>query len=448
MLSTTKSDLLNQAKSEAKLLQTYDVNVPMQDKILHSTTQVDTNSVQILNMFHPVMNTDVYPLQTVGDGNCLYRAVSLALTGTQEYHKLLRLKAAIELIQNRQSYDTKKKHNDFLNDTRIVTSDYEKLVEVVVTKNTYAEMAHVYALSASLGIGIQSYYPPQLNSELSSAFTRNVYGRKVALGSNCKVSVMWTSVIVPRTPKDFRVNHFVPLVPRDSCVSITAVDPVTNNGESDIPISVKSPEKQFGDISEIDVSADLQSSFQAEMFGVDDVPWETSYSEEMLASSPCPHGGIGNAGPTDCDKESGISTESNQPNEIDHLQGALDHKFLDAGTICSLLVKNPSGMPKIPGGLKENVYFILDNGKNVQKKKSNKSSAFSDDCGVWDRDAGSSPYSYYLLHENGDLSTVFKRDKLGYCTKKQVQKKVQYIRRETLRWVTSTEVAMFCSRLL
>ncbi|MEW8547997.1 MAG: hypothetical protein AB2693_31215 [Candidatus Thiodiazotropha sp.] len=382
MVSSTKSDLLNQAKSEFKLLQTYDVKVPVQDKILHSKTQVDQNSVQILNMFHPVMNTDVYPLQTVGDGNCLYRAASLALTGSQEYHTLLRLKTAIEVIQNRQSYDTKKKHNDFLNGTRIVTSDYQKLVKDVVTKNTYAEMAHMYALSASLGFGIHSYYPPQLNSELSSAFTRDVYGRKIEPGSNCKLSVMWTSAIVPRIPKDFRVNHFVPLVPKQSSVSITAVEP-TNNAVSETLIAEKSPDEQFGDISDIGVSGDLHCSFKAENFDMDTVPWDRSNSEEMLASSPCPNVDIENANQTETsDKYACISAKSGQPTETESFQGTLDNKFLDAGTICSLLIKSKVGSPTIPGGLKENVYFILNNANNLKKKKSNKSSAFSDDCGV------------------------------------------------------------------
>ena len=129
------------------------------------------------------MNTDYNPLQVIDDGNCLYRSVSLAMTGEQDCHILLWLQTSLELILNRSSYDTKKKYNDFLNDTRIVTSAYDKLVRDAVIDESYAEMAHVYALSAALGIPIKSYYPPQLNHELSSAFTRTVCGRKVSLQS-------------------------------------------------------------------------------------------------------------------------------------------------------------------------------------------------------------------------------------------------------------------------
>ena len=106
-------------------------------------------------MFHPVMNTGSNPLQIVGYGNCLYRSVSLAMTGTQDYHSLLRLMVAIELILNRPSYDTKRKY-EFLNDTRIVTNDYMKLVADAEIDKTFAEMAHMYAMSAALSKPIQS----------------------------------------------------------------------------------------------------------------------------------------------------------------------------------------------------------------------------------------------------------------------------------------------------
>ena len=66
----------------------------------------------------------------------------------------------------------------------------------------------MYALSAALCKPIQSYYPPQLNSKLSSAFTRNVCGRNVAPGSNSSITLMLTSVLVPVVPKDLCVLKY------------------------------------------------------------------------------------------------------------------------------------------------------------------------------------------------------------------------------------------------
>ena len=398
LASTKKTDIQHQAKTESKLLQTYGVTVPVNDRKVYSSSQGDQVSVQILNMFHPVMNTDYLPLETLGDGNCLYRAVSLALTDSQEHHSLNRLLSAIELIQNRQYYDTKKKHNDFLNDTRIVISNYDKLVSDALTDRCYSEMAHIYAISAALGITIHSYYPPQLNPELSNAFTRNISGRKV-VDTECKVSLMWSSSRVPRVPKEFHVNHFVPFVHKSSCVTITEVTntctiPVVQSDEKCDEPSLVEDSPDFSSVVMTESGTDedgLQCSSTNIHAGEE--PLDRSDFEELSTSSPS----ISSDDPPKTSDTEGLAGSSNSdlPNIHDKLQGTLDNRFLDAGSVCSLLLNNKEGLPKIPGGLKENKYFILDNSSNKNKKgsKNSKSSTFSDDCGVWDRDAGTSPIS-------------------------------------------------------
>ena len=49
-------------------------------------------------MFHPALLGNFYPASVVGDGNCMYRAVSRALRGTENHHVLLRLNTALEII--------------------------------------------------------------------------------------------------------------------------------------------------------------------------------------------------------------------------------------------------------------------------------------------------------------------------------------------------------------
>ena len=56
VIDKKKTNLQQQAKSERKLLQTYVVTVPIDNSLLYSSP----SSVQILNMFHPVMNFDFY----------------------------------------------------------------------------------------------------------------------------------------------------------------------------------------------------------------------------------------------------------------------------------------------------------------------------------------------------------------------------------------------------
>jgi hypothetical protein len=102
-------------------------------------------------MFQHVLENEYSPQSTSGDWNCLYRAIFLALAGSEDCHLLLRLSTGLELILNNSHYDTKKKSNDFLNDIRIVTSPYENLVDDAVQAGEYQEMAHIYALNAAVG---------------------------------------------------------------------------------------------------------------------------------------------------------------------------------------------------------------------------------------------------------------------------------------------------------
>ena len=185
-----KSRLDVAAKNEIKLLDFHKVAMPTSNVSIQET-DVDDVSVEILLKYHPAYVEENVPLKTVGDGNCLYRAISKHITGTEIYHKLLRLETALELIIFRDVYDTKCKDRlEFLSDSRIITSPAQKLIEDAVKLNSYSELAHIYAASASLRQPIRSYYPPQLHPELTSEpFTRTVVGRDVKL-SNTVVSLM------------------------------------------------------------------------------------------------------------------------------------------------------------------------------------------------------------------------------------------------------------------
>ena len=237
-MTNRKRSLVNQGQSEAKLLHTYGVELPRTNGVSY---EIDKKSVNILNMYQPVMNVAYEPVHIIGDGNCLYRAASYVLSGHQNNHLLLRLMTALELINNRSAYDTKKPYNDFLHDCRIVTSDYEKIVRDVITENCYSEMAHVYALSAAIREPIQSYFPPQLQPELSSAFTRKVVGRGVSDELSPSVMIMWSSTIVPDTLSAYKANHFVPLISKDTMVDLSVPKSFSNGygcETSDEPVTL------------------------------------------------------------------------------------------------------------------------------------------------------------------------------------------------------------------
>ncbi|GFS09746.1 hypothetical protein ElyMa_006630500 [Elysia marginata] len=108
--STDVEVLLNASRSEKLLMETYGVHLPdtQPDPVQSGQSaddQVDPIALQILGKYHPVINETHVPIRVAGDGNCLFRAVSLALYGTEEFHDTIRLLSAIEMIENRPHYD-------------------------------------------------------------------------------------------------------------------------------------------------------------------------------------------------------------------------------------------------------------------------------------------------------------------------------------------------------
>jgi len=149
------------------------------------------------------------PLATVADGNCAYRAVSLAMFGTEDHYAYVRLMASIEMLENGQHYDIKSPFFS-IEDDRIATSQYAVLVKDVVTPGSYAEMIHLYAISAAFGITLQSYIPPSASVGLAgSPYTTVVAGRDVRRTASPAFTLMWSTLTPTAASPTF--NHIVPL---------------------------------------------------------------------------------------------------------------------------------------------------------------------------------------------------------------------------------------------
>ena len=109
----------------------------------------DVKSRVILKRFHPIILSHVYPRAVYGDGNCLYRAVFLAVYGNQSHHLHLRLLTAMEILQFPHLYDVQSpSYKDVINDNRVVVSSYQELLDSVLIVGKYAELMHMYALSS------------------------------------------------------------------------------------------------------------------------------------------------------------------------------------------------------------------------------------------------------------------------------------------------------------
>lgn len=93
---------------ENLFLTTYNVSLPLVPKLDTDVPpgEPDCTATSILKMMKPALLDDNIPLQVVGDGNCLYRAISRSLYGNEDQHTLLRLMTALEIAEQKNTYNT------------------------------------------------------------------------------------------------------------------------------------------------------------------------------------------------------------------------------------------------------------------------------------------------------------------------------------------------------
>lgn len=95
VLTVSQKEIKKCVNSERFLLETYCVHLPDENLNVFnkSTCEKDDVSLKILRHFHPALLTYIHviPAKTIGDGRCLYRAVSRAKTGSEVHNVLLRL---------------------------------------------------------------------------------------------------------------------------------------------------------------------------------------------------------------------------------------------------------------------------------------------------------------------------------------------------------------------
>ena len=214
--------------SERRLLQLYKAE-PLDTSPADSPVDgtIDHVSEEILRRFHGAMLEQFEPRGVAGDGNCFYRASSLALYGSQEYHIYLRICTASEILTHRDVYDV----NSATALSEIVeslpSSSVDSLLTDALTPGAYAELAHLYALSAALSVVFTSYMPMSSAITTFNPYTRNVVGRGVRPTGATRYTVMWTSTTIPARMRDFQPNHFVFMAPRTvvtESVDAVAVD--------------------------------------------------------------------------------------------------------------------------------------------------------------------------------------------------------------------------------
>ena len=155
-------------------------------------------------------------MKTVGDGNCLFRAIPIAAYNDEKRHVQLRWQVFQEIRDNPSWYDKDDANycSPFANDLGIHLENYSYYFVSTPKDGVWSDINHILATSAVLNTPIMSYFP-SFQSNVSS-FSRVLIGRNVPRPDDMdvKIKIMWTSTEFPKKIENFIPNHFVPLIPR------------------------------------------------------------------------------------------------------------------------------------------------------------------------------------------------------------------------------------------
>ena len=107
-------------------------------------------------------------------------------------------------------------------------------------------------------------------------------------------------------------------------------------------------------------------------------------------------------------------------------------RFLDTENLIEILNATHNNLEEdIPRGVKENVYFVLNNKHNAELLSRNKKCTFCDDCGVY-KQGNSVKTDYYAVDSNGSIFYLEKKDKVYVRGRKRVPLNPQPLESEVI----------------
>ncbi|XP_076466742.1 uncharacterized protein LOC143297990 [Babylonia areolata] len=282
------------------------------------------------------------PAATSAMDHVLFRAVSLAVCAKDCLACELRVRTCIEMVTFEQYYRYQKNHEQLAR----FAPDYN---ESCIDCGLIDEGSSVWTMSALASVirrPIMSVYPSvNGNSDPAVAALNRLFTPREG-EVNCQlVRILWTSISGEISPGKWKPNHFVPIFDQQKAES-----------------PAKTPRKRPA--SEIDSSQEMDD-------------FETVEDED----------GVGEQAPVEMVQLE--KAEGGQPIEYG--------KFMDVFEAFEKITTAIEVHADIPRGVKENVWFLIDNSHNVRHPE--RRNTFFDDCGVWDSRQGSVAKSYLLLDD-------------------------------------------------
>ena len=151
--------------------------------------------------------TELIPIKNSGAGDCLFKAISQSLYGTEDNHHNLRLQVFIWMLKNTETVvKIKEKYKYFVSD-----SVFSLTLQVGVPQ-TWMGVAHIACSAMALKVHISTFYPFVNGLENTTAKVLNTIYNCEAVGSEVIINIQWSSIIFDKTKRYWQPNHFVSLV--------------------------------------------------------------------------------------------------------------------------------------------------------------------------------------------------------------------------------------------
>ena len=349
-----------QARSEQLLMSFYNASLPSITIPTYTEVQPHDASTTLLQDNCPWMLNKYIPADVGGDGNCLFRAVSLSLYSTETHYMQLRVLCLIEVLLHPGLYDSSSAefYPPYAADNWLCLPSYESFVLALSTDGEYSDMLTVLSLSTVTQKAIQTLWPLCTVPGAQSPLTKFVMGQHVQSGRQ-PVYILWTTCSYKGPNTDgvgVSINHFVPLI-------------------------------ELPDNATQYVLLDCDNQTQAPQSAYNDIPPRTEQTHEV---------------------QSDASVNVN-------VGFALDGQFLSVKQ-CITLLENCTDdtLAEIPDGIKNNKYFIIDQTANMARTERGEKRCFRDDCGAWQ-----SVRSVRLHYDRATLRQLLYRNGV-YCIRQQV----------------------------
>ncbi|KAK3103858.1 hypothetical protein FSP39_022462 [Pinctada imbricata] len=343
------------------------------------------------------------PVSVSGDGNCLFNSLSVAMYGHELYAMELRLRCVLELIEHKDHYMNCNEHTSI----QLVSPSIDEATSNCATLGSFSSSWVLHAAASVLSANIKSVYPlvNGITDQCISILNRTFIPRNN--GKNKQIQIMWSG---PKCGQTWTPNHFVPLLdcetsslPKDNLIRIDDDDefpPLTLSRSSapktSPPLKTTKNKDKTMTVDTAEISS-LNDSYVSKSGLFDNTEQLNEYVDEL-------------------NKENSLLDVSSSSDKVEHpfsnpVANSLPGKFMSAESQFLLIGENCDLVDEIPKGVKENVYFLLNDNSNKNRRAQGKSSQYIDDCGAWKSSSNVTKTEYFLKTQNGYQS--IRRDKNG-----------------------------------